>query len=227
MRASILIVEDDETLRTTLGDRLRGEHYVVDTAKDAEEATEKINVSAFDLLIVDVMLPYHSGLDLCRELRQSGLATPIMFLTAKTALVDKVVGLKLGADDYMTKPFEADELSARVEALLRRPTTHSGRGVHKIGNLHVDMNRHEVTRDGKPIYLTDREFQLLCYLIERPGQTVSRGELLRAVWGYEVKAYSRTVDVHIFTLRQKIETDPKQPELIRTMTGIGYKLIRD
>jgi DNA-binding response OmpR family regulator len=227
MNARILIVEDDETLRTALVDRLRGEHYAVDAAKDAEEATEKIDTSSFDLLIVDVMLPYHSGLDLCRELRQSGLATPIMFLTAKTTLVDKVVGLKLGADDYMTKPFEADELTARVEVLLRRPSTHSGRGIHQIGDLHVDMNRHEVTRNGKPIYLTDREFQLLCYLIERPGQTVSRAELLRAVWGYEIKGYSRTVDVHVFTLRQKIETDAKQPELIRTVTGIGYKLIRD
>lgn len=227
MKSSILIVEDDETLRMTLGDRLRGENYVVDIAKDAEEASERVNESPFDLLIVDVMLPYHSGFDLCRDLRQSGLATPIMFLTAKTELLDKVVGLKLGADDYMTKPFDADELCARVEVLLRRPLAHSGRGIYQIGNLRIDMPRREVTRDGTPIYLTDREFQLFCYLVERPGQTVPRAELLRAVWGYELKNYSRTVDVHVFTLRQKIETNPKQPELIRTITGIGYKLLRD
>jgi len=227
MNASILIVEDDEALRTTLGDRLRGEHYVVDAAKDAEEGIDKINASSFDLLIVDVMLPYHSGFDLCRDLRQSGLAIPIMFLTAKTSILDKVVGLKLGGDDYLTKPFEAEELVARVEALLRRAPASSGRGVHEIGSLHVDVARQEVTRDGKPVYLTDREFHLLCYLIDRPGQTVTRGELLRAVWGYDAKTYSRTVDVHIFTLRQKLETDPTQPVLIRTVTGLGYKLLRE
>lgn len=227
MRSNILIVEDDEALRTMLSDRLRGENYVVQTAKDAEEAMDRIDVSAFDLLIVDVMLPFRSGFDLCRDLRNSGLATPIMFLTAKTELIDKVVGLKLGGDDYMTKPFEADELSARVEVLLRRPAVHSGRRVHEIGNLRIDLNRHEVSRDGKPIYLTDRELQLLCYMIDRPGQTIPRLELLRAVWGYETKGYTRTVDVHVFTLRQKIEEDPKHPELIRTITGVGYKFLRD
>jgi two-component system, OmpR family, alkaline phosphatase synthesis response regulator PhoP len=227
MKASILIVEDDDALRTTLCDRLRGERYVVELARDAEEAIEKTNISPFDLLIVDVMLPYHSGFDLCRELRHSGMATPIMFLTAKTAMLDKVVGLKLGGDDYMTKPFEADELSARVEALLRRPSVQTARGVQEIGNLRVDVPRHEVSRDGKPVYLTDREFQLLYYLIQRPGQIIPKGELLRVVWGYELKTYSRTVDVHMFTLRQKIETDPKQPELIKTVKGIGYKLIQN
>ena len=225
MNASILIVEDDEALKTTLGDRLRGEHYVVDTAKDAEEGQEKINAASFDLLIVDVMLPYHSGFDLCRDLRQSGLATPIMFLTAKTSLLDKIVGLKLGRDDYLTKPFEAEELVARVEALLRRAPSNRGRGVHEIGSLHVDVPRQEVTRDGKPVYLTDREFNLLCYLINHLGQTVTREELLRAVWGYGAKTYSRTVDVHIFTLRQKLETDPTQPALIKTVARAGYKLL--
>ena len=130
MNASILIVEDDEALKTTLGDRLRGERYIVDTAKDAEEGEEKISASSFDLLIVDVMLPYHSGFDLCRDLRQSGLATPIMFLTAKTSLLDKIVGLRLGGDDYLTKPFEAEELVARVAALLRRTITRAGRTIH-------------------------------------------------------------------------------------------------
>ncbi|HUD64577.1 MAG TPA: response regulator transcription factor [Candidatus Sulfotelmatobacter sp.] len=227
MNASILIVEDDAALRTTLGDRLRGEHYVVDSAKDAEEGEEKISASSFDLLIVDVMLPYHSGFDLCRDLRQSGLATPIMFLTAKTSLLDRIVGLKLGGDDYLTKPFEAEELVARVEALLRRAPANSGRGVYEIGSLHVDVPRQEVTRDGKPVYLTEREFHLLCYLINRPGQTVTREELLRAVWGYDAKTYSRTVDVHIFTLRQKLETDPTQPALIKTVARFGYKLLRE
>jgi DNA-binding response OmpR family regulator len=227
MNSSILIVEDDEAVRTTLCDRLRGERYVVDTAQDAEEGIDKINACPFDLLIVDVMLPHRSGFDLCRDLRQSGLATPIMFLTAKTALLDTVVGLKLGGDDYLTKPFEGDELTARVEALLRRAPVNTGRGIHQIGSLRVDVPRQEVTRDGKPVYLTDREFHLLCYLMERSGQTVPRGELLRAVWGYDNNIYSRTVDVHVFTLRQKLEADPTRPVLIRTVTGSGYKLRRE
>lgn len=226
MSASILVVEDDETLRIALCDRLRGERYVVETARDAEEGMDKINALPFDLLIIDVMLPYQSGFDLCREIRQSGLATPIMFLTAKASLVDRVVGFKLGGDDYVTKPFEAEELSARVEALLRRAPANQGRGgIHEIGSLRIDLQRKEVTREGTPVYLTNREFELLCYLLKRPGQTVPKDELLRGVWGYEGKTYSRTVDVHIFTLRQKIETHPATPELIKTVTGIGYKLI--
>ncbi len=225
MNASILVVEDDETLRMALRDRLQGEKYVVETAKDAEEGIEKINALPFDLLIVDVMLPHHSGFDLCREVRQSGFLTPIMFLTAKSGLVDRVVGLKLGADDYLTKPFEAEELTARVEALLRRAPANSRRGVHQIGSLRIDVPRREVTREGSPVTLTNREFHLLCYLIERAGQTVSKDELLRGVWGYEAKSYSRTVDVHIFTLRKKLETDPTQPELIKTIIGIGYKFV--
>jgi DNA-binding response OmpR family regulator len=224
MKAHILIVEDDSALRTTLCDRLQGEHYAVDTAKDAEEAIEKIGVSPFDLLIVDVMLPYNNGFDLCRELRQSGLVTPIMFLTAKTSLLDKIVGLKLGGDDYMTKPFEAEELSARVESLLRRSPAQTGRPVHEVGTLRVDVPRRTVTRDGKPVDLTDREFQLLCYLLERSGQAIPRRELLRAVWGYNVESYSRTVDVHIFSLRQKLEEDPSRPVIITTVTGRGYRV---
>ena len=225
MNASILIVEDDDALRTTLRDRLRGEKYVVEIAKDAEEGIDKVNASPFDLIIVDVMLPYRSGFELCRQLRESGVATPIMFLTAKNTLIDKVVGLKLGGDDYMTKPFESEELTARVEVLLRRSPANIGRAVHELGELRIDVPRQEVTRNGKPLYLTNREFHLLCYLVERAGQVVARGELLRAVWGYDSKIYSRTVDVHIFTLRQKVEVDPNQPTLIRTITGSGYKLI--
>lgn len=225
MTSSILIVEDDETLRVALRDRLRGERYVVETACDAEEAIEKINMLSFDLFIVDVMLPYHSGFDLCRDVRQSGLVTPILFLTARTALVDRIIGLKLGGDDYVTKPFEAEELVARVEVLLRRMPSTRARGVHEIGPLRIDVRRREVTRNGTTVYLTNREFHLLCYLIEHSGQTVSKDELLRNVWGYDSKTFSRTVDVHIFTLRKKLETDPAQPELIKTITGAGYKLV--
>lgn len=225
MSASILVIEDDETLRVALCDRLRGERYVVETAKDAEEGMDKINAHPFDLLILDVMLPYQSGFDLCRDVRSSGIATPIMFLTARTTLIDRVVGLKLGGDDYITKPFEADELSARVEALLRRAPANHGHGVHEIGSLRVDVQRKEIARNGKPVYLTNREFQLLCYLLTNAGRTVPKDELLRSVWGYDTKTYSRTVEVHIFSLRKKLEIDPGQPELIKTITGIGYRLI--
>jgi len=217
------LVEDEDALRTTLGDRLRGEGYVVDTAKDGQEGMEKITTAPFDLLILDIMLPYRSGFDLCRDIRQAGLATPILFLTARNEVVDKVVGFKLGGDDYVTKPFEAAELLVRVEALLRRAPVQAGRGVHQIGSLRVDVGRKEVTRDGKPIYLSGREFQLLRYLMERAGNTISRAELLRAVWGYDAGAYTRTVDVHIFSLRQKLEEEPSRPELIITVSGVGYK----
>jgi len=223
MKERILLVEDDESLITTLGDRLRGERYVVDIAKDAEEGLEKINGTPFDLFVIDVMLPYRSGFDLCREIRQSGLATPILFLTARSSVVDKVVGLKLGGDDYLTKPFEAEELTVRIEALLRRKPLQTGARIHQYGSLRVDVPRQEVTRDGKVVYVSGQEFNLLNYLMERPGQTVSRAELLRAVWGYSVSTYSRTVDVHVFALRQKLEDDPSRPVLITTVTGHGYR----
>jgi two-component system, OmpR family, alkaline phosphatase synthesis response regulator PhoP len=223
MNENILLVEDEDALRTTLSDRLRGEGYVVDTARDGEEGMEKVNTSPFDLLILDVMLPYRSGLDLCRDIRQAGLATPILFLTARHETLDKVVAFKLGGDDYVTKPFEAAELLVRVEALLRRAPVQTGRGVHQIGSLRVDIPRKQVTRDGKPMYLSGREFQLLRYFIERKGQTVSRAELLRAVWGYDSDAYTRTVDVHVHSLRQKLEEEPHRPDLIITVAGVGYR----
>ena len=223
MNENILLVEDQDALRTTLSDRLRGEGYVVDTAKDGQEGLEKATSSPFDLLILDVMLPYRSGFDLCRDIRHAGLVTPILFLTARNELLDKVVGFKLGGDDYLTKPFEAAELIVRIEALLRRAPAQAGRGVHQFGALKVDVGRREVIRNGKPVHLSAREFQLLHYLIERPGVTISRTELLRAVWGYEASAYTRTVDVHVFSLRQKLEEEPSNPELITTIAGVGYR----
>jgi two-component system alkaline phosphatase synthesis response regulator PhoP len=225
MKGNILLVEDEEALRTTLGDRLRLEGYVVDTAKDGEEGMEKLANSPVDLLILDVMLPYRSGFDLCRDVRQAGFATPILFLTARGELVDKVLGFKLGGDDYLTKPFNAAELMVRIEALLRRVPASQGRGVRTIGSLRIDIARKEITRDGRPVYLSGREFQLLRYLMDRSGTTVSRTELLRAVWGYDSGAYTRTVDVHVFTLRQKLEVDPKRPDLIMTVVGVGYKFV--
>jgi two-component system, OmpR family, alkaline phosphatase synthesis response regulator PhoP len=225
MHENILIVEDEQALRATLTDRLRGEGYVVDTAGDGQEAFDKACNLPFDLIILDLMLPVRSGLDVCRDIRQAGLATPILVLTARTQTIDKVVGLKLGADDYVTKPFEAAELMARIEALLRRAPVHAGQGTHQFGSISVDVRRAEVTKDGKPVYLSAREFHLLRYFIERTGSTVPRSELLRSVWGYDSDTFTRTVDTHVASLRQKLEDNPKVPELIVTVPGVGYKFM--
>ncbi len=225
MNESILLIEDEQALRTTLGDRLRAEKYVVDTASNGNEGFDKASSNPFDLIIMDLMLPGRSGLDVCRDLRAAGMATPIMILTVRNETVDKVVGLKLGADDYVTKPFEASELLARVEVLLRRAPMHGGQGVYDFGSFRMDVRDSQVTRDGKPVYLTSREFQLLRYLVERSGSTVPRGELLRSVWGYNADVFTRTVDTHLFSLRKKLEENPKSPELFLTVSGVGYKFV--
>ena len=225
MNESILLVEDEAALRATLSDRLRGEGYMVETATDGHDAFEKAANQPFDLVILDLMLPVRSGLDVCRDIRQAGMATPILILTARNQTIDKVVGLKLGADDYVTKPFESAELIARIEVLLRRVPIQTGQGVHEFGTIHVDVKRSEVTRAGKPVYLTGREFQLLRYFIERAGTTIPRRELLQSVWGYEADTLTRTVDTHVASLRQKLEENPKRPELIVTVSGVGYKFV--
>lgn len=225
MKANILLVEDEEALTSTLSVRLRGEGYVVDTASDGVSGFEKATTQPFDLIILDIMLPDRSGWDVCRDIREAGMATPILFLTARSQTTDKVVGLRLGADDYVTKPFKAAELVARIEVLLRRVPIRSGHGVHQFGLLKVDVGRGEVSRDGQPVCLATREFQLLRYLIERAGTSVSREELLRAVWGYATSTLTRTIDMHVASLRDKLETNPKRPELILTVAGVGYKFM--
>jgi two-component system alkaline phosphatase synthesis response regulator PhoP len=225
MNENILLVEDEQALRTALEVRLRAEGYVVDTAADGDEGLQKATDLPFDLIILDVMLPFRSGLDVCRGVRQQGMATPILMLTVRDQTVDKVVGLNLGADDYMTKPFESAELIARIQALLRRLPIRTGQGIRQFGSIRVDVRRAEVMRDGKQVYLTSREFQLLCYLMDRTGSTVPRTELLRSLWGYEAGAFTRTVDTHVASLRQKLENNPGRPELILTTPGVGYKFV--
>jgi two-component system, OmpR family, alkaline phosphatase synthesis response regulator PhoP len=223
MNENILLVEDEQALRMTLSDRLQSEGYVVDFSPDGEQGFEKATSLPFDLIILDIMLPRRSGLDVCRDIRLAGLATPILLLTARGQIVDKVAGLKLGADDYVTKPFDTLELMARIEALLRRAPTRIGQGILHFGSVRVDIRGTQVTREGKPVYLSAREFQLLRYFVEHNGITLSRDEILREVWGYEVGTFTRTVDVHVAGLRQKLEKAPKKPELIITVPGIGYK----
>ena len=223
MNENILLVEDEQALRMTLSDRLQSEGYVVDFSPDGEQGFEKATSLPFDLIILDIMLPRRSGLDVCRDIRLAGLVTPILLLTARGQIVDKVAGLKLGADDYVTKPFDTLELMARIEALLRRAPTRTGQGILRFGSIRVDIRGTQVTREGKPVYLSAREFQLLRYFTEHKGITLSRDEILREVWGYEVGTFTRTVDVHVAGLRQKLEKAPKKPEMILTVPGIGYK----
>ncbi|HTV53554.1 MAG TPA: response regulator transcription factor [Terriglobia bacterium] len=219
----ILLVEDERGLLLTLSDRLRSEGYQVETATDGLSGFEQAVTGQYDLMILDIVLPQKSGLDICRDLRQKGFATPILMLTARGQVVDKVLGLKIGADDYLTKPFDMMELLARTEALLRRPLPPVAAGVYQFGNLRVEFRSTTVFRDGEQIPLSAREFHLLQYLIEHRGETVSREELLKNVWGYAALPATRTVDVHVAWLRQKLESDPKHPQYILTVQGLGYK----
>ncbi len=225
MNERILLVEDEEALRMTVMDRLCGEGYHVDFAADGEQGLRKATQHPFDLVVLDVMLPRKSGFDVCREIRSAGMAVPILMLTARTQTADKIVGLKIGADDYLTKPFDGMELTARIEALLRRSRMlpSNAASIHQIGPLRVDLRGTTVTRDGKSVQVSAREFQLLRYFVEHRGTTLSRGAILKDVWGYSIETFTRTVDVHVASLRQKLENDPKQPALIITVPGLGYK----
>ena len=221
----ILLVEDEPGLVLTLTDRLASEGYDVSSVSDGEAALELVDRESFDLILLDVMLPGKSGFDVCRDIRQRRIETPVLMLTARSQVVDKVVGLKLGADDYLTKPFEMMELMARVEALMRRAPAPKGEAVgsYTFGSIRIDFRSAEVTREGKPVELSALEFKLLRYFIEHRGATVSRDELLDKVWGYDAMPYSRTVDVHVSWLRQKLEANPSHPEYILTVHRQGYK----
>ena len=230
----LLLVEDEPGLQLTVSDRLMSEGYEVDTAGDGESGLAQATSGAFDLIVLDVMLPKRDGFDVCRTLRQRGITTPILMLTARGQVVDRVVGLKLGADDYLTKPFEAMELLARVEALLRRagqtpapaaPPGSAGSARYAFADVVVDVRKAEVTRNGAPVELSAKEFHLLRYFLEHRGATLSRDELLQEVWGYEHTPSTRTVDVHVAWLRQKLEVNPKVPQIILTVHGLGYKFI--
>ncbi len=225
MNSNILLVEDEPGLVLTLSDRLRSEGYSVEALYEGTDAVEQAMRNRFGLIILDVMLPGKGGFEVCQELRQRGLTTPILMLTARTQMADKVKGLKIGADDYLTKPFEMAELLARIEALLRRGSRRGNEGpdFYDLGPLHIDMRRTEVLRDGSPTVLSTKEFQLLRYLLEHRGRTLTREELLKEVWGYTSAPSTRTVDVHVAWLRQKLENDPKQPKYILTVHGQGYK----
>ena len=221
----VLLIEDEPGLRLTLSDRLMNDGYAVDTAADGEAGLSQASTGAYDLIVLDVMLPRMNGFDVCREVRQRGVRTPILMLTARGQVVDRVVGLKLGADDYLTKPFETIELMARLEALMRRRPAgaQAGGDTYRFGDVVVDFRRAEVTRGGETVDVSAREFKLLKHFIAHRGATLSRDELLSEVWGYDEMPLTRTVDVHVAGLRQKIESNSKVPEFIVTVHGLGYK----
>jgi two-component system, OmpR family, response regulator RegX3 len=228
--ARILIADDEPSVRDSVGYALRQEGFDVILAVDGDDAERKIGGDdpEFDLLILDIMMPGRSGLDLCRDVRGRS-PVPIILLTAKDAEVDKVVGLEVGADDYVTKPFSVRELLGRVRAQLRRReldrTSATGESATiDAGSVRIDLARHLVTVRGEPINLTRSEFQVLRLLAGRPGQVFSRKEIMEELWQSEFRGDVRACDVHISNLRQKIERDPQEPELVLTVRGVGYKL---
>lgn len=225
MDSKILIVEDEVGLVTTLRDRLRKQGYAVSAAYDGVSGLDLAMREFFDLIILDLMLPKQSGLIVCQRLREGGVITPILILTARRQVKDKVTGLNRGADDYLTKPFQMAELQARIEALLRRPSQRAGApsARYQFGPMHIDTRRAQVWFEGHSVLLSAKEFRLLCYFAEHRGATLSREELLQQVWGYDPSTTTRTVDVHVAYLRQKLEPDPKNPRFILTMIGLGYK----
>ena len=223
----ILLVEDEESLVLTLRDRLVSENYAVEVARDGEEAMRLGAENVFDLILLDIALPKKNGFDVCRDLRGRGVQTPVLMLTARGQVIDRVLGLKLGADDYVTKPFDTMELLARIEALLRRagPAVVSGGDAFAFGEVRVDFRRAEATRKGAAVELSALELRLLKYFVEHRGVLLTRDELLDRVWGYDATPVTRTVDVHVASLRQKLERNPSKPEHIVTVHGLGYKFV--
>jgi two-component system, OmpR family, response regulator MtrA len=223
---TILIVEDDAPSREVVRLACTAQNHTLIEAATGTDGLEMARESSPDLVILDVNLPGMSGLDICRRLRADGSRVPIIMLTAKADTIDVVVGLELGADDYVTKPFEVRELMARIGAHLRRAeiTPHEQpRDRFEFPGLIIDLGRRQVFRDAEEVLLTLTEFNLLALLASRPGQVMSRGELLRRVWGYEVEIETRTVDAHVYRLRRKIEPEPDKPTYIHSVPGIGYR----
>jgi two-component system alkaline phosphatase synthesis response regulator PhoP len=230
MSARILVVEDEPGLVLTLEDRLRAEGYEIGVARDGDEGFKRAAAELWDLILLDAMLPRKSGFEVCRDLRGQGIRTPVLMLTARGQVSDRVVGLKLGADDYLVKPFDMSELLARIEARLRRDrggadAKTTALSTATVGPIHADFRRAEVTKSGARVDLSGKELHLLRYFIEHQGAAISRAELLEAVWGYSTVPFTRTVDVHVANLRRKLEEDPARPAMILTIHGLGYKFV--
>src|SRR6516162_603849 len=228
MSKRILIIEDEPTLALLLQERLEKEGYSVTTSRDGEEGLAQALREGFDLLVLDIKLPGRNGFEVCRELRRHCINVPVLMLTARGDVKDRVKGLKLGADDYLAKPFDVAELLARMEALLRRASNSPPQLIDSIfcfGDVIVDLNKEEVLRGGRPLNLTAKEFSLLRYILSKPNERLSRQVLLEQVWGYNRLLQTRTVDLHVAQLRQKVEANPKEPRHILTVFRSGYKFV--
>jgi DNA-binding response OmpR family regulator len=222
----VLLVEDDPAILRTLADNLKFEKYDVLIAMDGEAAYKLQRSQHPDLIVLDLMLPKMSGLELCRKLRTEGVQAPILILTARSEEADRVLGLDLGADDYVTKPFSVPELMARIRALLRRASSAAERPTTlKFGQVEVDFKSYSARRRGKQVEMTRKEFEILRLLVSRKGNVVTREELLNEVWGMESFPVTRTVDNHIAGLRAKLEANPARPAYIQTVHGVGYKFV--
>jgi two-component system, OmpR family, alkaline phosphatase synthesis response regulator PhoP len=221
----ILVVEDEPSLRVVLVDLLKDQGYAADSVDTGVDAKERIVKEGFDLVIMDVMLPDTDGFEVCQYVRNQGVSTSVLMLTARDQTSDKVRGLRIGADDYLTKPFDPEELVARIEALLRRRPDTRSKEYCGFGEIKVNLRKGIVLRASERVQLSEREFALLRYLIERPGQVVTREQLLVDVWKYAPAVTTRTIDVHIGLLRRKLERDPKKPSLIVTVQNQGYRFL--
>ena len=220
--ARILVVEDEPPIASALEDDLKLEGYEVEVVRDGEAASRRAREQSFDLIILDVMLPHKDGFEVCRELRRAGLRMPVILLTAKTQESDKVLGLELGADDYVTKPFSPRELRARVKAALRRAAGEMAE-IYRFGDAEMDFTRCELRRGGRAVEMTPIEFKLLAAFIRHRGQTLNRSKLLDQVWGRETFVTDRVVDTHITNLRKKIESKASEPQFLISVRGIGYR----
>ena len=222
--ADILVIEDEESILMALEDDLTLEGYTVTTATDGGAGLSIAIEGDFDLILLDIMLPVMNGFDVCRKLREAGITTPILMLTARGQEVDRVLGLELGADDYVTKPFSPRELLARIKAILRRVNqTRQTGDVTRFGSIEIDFKKYEIRKDGTPVYLTSLEFALLKFLVTHSDQVLSRDDILDGVWGDDVFVFDRTVDTHIGHLRKKIENEPDNPRHIVSVRGVGYR----
>lgn len=220
----ILIIEDEESILMPLEDNLRLEGYEVSCARDGLEGLSMAADRSFDLIVLDIMLPKMDGFEVCKRLRQDRLMTPILMLTAKSQEVDKVLGLELGADDYVTKPFSSRELLARIKAILRRvKEPHQGIDFYRFDDIELDFIKYEARKKGRPVPLTALEFNLIHFLVQNRGRVVHRNEVLDSVWGKDIYIDARTVDKHISLLRKKFEDDPQDPKYILGVRGVGYK----
>ena len=232
MNEKILIVEDEEGLVLTLSDRLTSEGFLVHTATDGKQGVVKAKSDSFDLIILDIMLPEMNGFDVCREIRSQHINAPILFLTARGEVTDKVVGLKLGGDDYLTKPFSLRELQARIKARLRRPvqtpeSADTGEKIISCRGITLNPSKREVSKNGVILSLTGTEFNLLWLMMSQPGVVFNRDRLLDELRNRELEAFDRSIDAHISHLRKKVEDSPKNPSYIVTVWGTGYKFVAE